>query len=74
MIYPWQHKQEEILDEFVSSRLGVVRNLYELTREPDAPDIFSYVSELCDMSQFHFQQSGKVSTGIGITTPPNTPK
>lgn len=67
MIHPWQHAQEKVLDEFVSSRLGVVQNLYELTREPDAPDIFSYVSELSDMTQFHFQRSGKVSTGIGIT-------
>ena len=67
MINKWQHEQEKVLDEFVSSRLGVVKNLYELTREPDAPDIFSYVSELCDMTQFNFQQSGQVSTGIGIT-------
>ncbi|CAK8714995.1 MAG: ribosomal protein S12 methylthiotransferase accessory factor [Candidatus Electronema aureum] len=66
-ITPQQRGQEKLLDEFVSTRLGPVRNLYELTREPDAPDIFSYVSELCDMTQFSFQQSGTVSTGIGIT-------
>lgn len=64
---PAQREQETILDEFVSSRLGIVQNLYELTREPDAPDIFNYVSEVCDTSQFHFQQGGKVSTGLGIT-------
>jgi ribosomal protein S12 methylthiotransferase accessory factor len=62
-----QREQEKILDAFVSSRTGVVKNLYELTREPDAPDIFNYVSEVCDTRQFHFQQGGKVSTGLGIT-------
>lgn len=66
-IAPWQRGQEKILDTFVSTRLGPVKNLYELTREPDAPDIFSYVSELCDTTQFNFQQTGTVSTGIGIT-------
>jgi ribosomal protein S12 methylthiotransferase accessory factor len=66
-IAPWQRGQEMILDAFVSSRLGPVRKLQELTREPDAPDIFSCVSEVCDLTQFHFQQGGKVSTGIGIT-------
>lgn len=66
-IAPWQRGQEKILDEFVSTRLGVVKNLYELTREPDAPDIFNYVSEVCDVTQFHFQQGGTVSTGLGIT-------
>jgi len=66
-IAPWQRGQEQLLDEFVSTRLGPVKQLYELTREPDAPDIFNYVSEVADVAQFHFQQCGKVSTGLGIT-------
>lgn len=62
-----QRSQEKILDSFVGSRMGIVRHLYELTREPDAPDVFTYVAKLGDIGRFHFQQCGQITTGIGLT-------
>ncbi len=58
---------ERDLDEFVGERLGIIRHLYELTREPDAPALFTYVAQLGDMEAFHFQACGKITTGIGTT-------
>ncbi len=57
----------DVMDVIVDERVGIVRRLEEVVREPGSPEFFHYAAEGCDTSAFSHQSNFRNTGGASAS-------